>query len=126
MKILSPKNIRPVKGPYVHGLLIDPGKTWLLISGQVGIRPDGSYAEGLAEQTQIIWTNLREILEEGGMTVSDIVRMTSYLTSVDNCDEYRRMRFDFLGDHRPTSSAVVVAGLASPEFLVEVDVMAAK
>lgn len=126
MKSLNPKTIAPSKGPYVHGLLIDPGKTWLSISGQVGIRPDGSYAAGLVEQTHVIWANLTAILKEGGMEIGNIVKMNSYMTSPDYADDYRRMRFEFLGDHRPTSTALVVAALASPQFVIEVDVLAAK
>ena len=126
MKILNPRTVAPPGGPYVHGLLVDPGKTWLFVSGQVGIRADGSFAEGLVEQTRVIWTKLTDILNEGGMGVGNIVKMTSYLTSTAFTDEYRRMRFEFLGDCRPTSTALVVAGLAYPELLVEVDVIAAK
>ncbi|MEJ8572315.1 RidA family protein [Microbaculum marinum] len=126
MKILSPKTVAAPGGPYVHGMIIDPGRTWLSVSGQVGTKPDGSVAEGIVEQTRTAWTNLTEILKEGGMEIRDIVKVTSFLTSADFIGDYGRTRAEFLGDFRPTSTLLVVAGLASPEFLVEVEVLAAR
>jgi enamine deaminase RidA (YjgF/YER057c/UK114 family) len=126
MKILTPKNVATPRGPYVHGMIVDPGKTWLSISGQVGIRPDGTIPEGIVEQTRTVWANLAEVLKEGGMGIPNIVKMTSFLTSTDFIGDYNRIRAESLGDFKPTSTLLVVAGLASPELLVEVEVLAAK
>jgi 2-iminobutanoate/2-iminopropanoate deaminase len=126
MRILSPKSVAVPRGPYVHGMLLDPGKTWLSISGQVGIASDGTIPEGIAEQTRVAWTNLVEVLREGGMDVGNIVKITSFLVSSDDFGEYGRVRAAFLGDHRPTSTLLVIAGLASPELLIEVEALAAK
>lgn len=126
MKILAPKTVAKPAGPYVHGMVIDPGRSWLSVSGQVGIRPDGSIAEGIVEQTRVAWTNLTEVLKEGGMEITDIVKVTSFLTSADFIADYGRTRAGFLGDFRPTSTLLVVAGLASPQLLMEVEALAVK
>jgi len=126
MKILNPKTVAAPGGPYVHGMLVDPGKTWLSVSGQVGTRPDGTIAEGIVEQTRTAWTNLTEVLKEGGMEITDIVKVTSFLTSADYIPDYGAARAEFLGDFKPTSTLLVVSALALPELLVEVEVLAAK
>lgn len=114
------------RGPYVHGLLLDPGQTLLFVSGQVGIRADGAVGQGIAEQSQIVWENITEVLRLGGMGVTDIVKMTSFLVSPDYIKDYSAVRTGFLRDHRPTSTLLIVAGLASPDLLVEVEVIAAR
>ena len=126
MKILTPKTVAAPGGPYVHGMIVEPGRTWLSVSGQVGTRPDGTVAEGIVEQTRVAWTNLTEVLKEGGMEISDIVKVTSFLTSPDFIPDYGKTRAEFLGDFKPTSTLLVVAGLATPQLLVEVEVLAAK
>lgn len=126
MKTLHSDKLNTPRGPYVHGLLLEPNQRLLYVSGQVGIRPDGSTGNGIAEQSQIVWENLSEVLRLGGMKIADIVKMTSFVTSRDFVVDYGRVRMSFLGDHRPTSTLLIVAGLASPDLLVEVEVVAAK
>jgi enamine deaminase RidA (YjgF/YER057c/UK114 family) len=60
------------------------------------------------------------------MGLNDIVKMTSYLTRVENLAGFGAVRDRHLGDHHPTSTLLVIQALARPEFLVEVEVMAAK
>ena len=125
-KTLHSDNLNTPRGPYVHGLLLDPGRTLLFVAGQVGIRADDHIGCDITEQSKIVWDNILEVLRLGGMSVTDIVKMTSFLTSPDYIGDYGRVRAGFIGDHRPTSTLLIVAGLASPELLVEVEVIAAK
>lgn len=125
-KALHSDKLNTPRGPYVHGLLLDPGQRLLYVSGQVGIRPDGATGNGIVEQSQIVWENIAEVLRLGGMSVADIIKMTSFVTSRDFVADYGRVRLGFLGDHRPTSTLLIVAGLAGPDLLVEVEVIAAK
>lgn len=126
MKIIHSDGLNTPRGPYVHGLLIDPGRQWLFISGQVGIRADGTAGQGIAEQTEIVWQNIAEALRAGGMGIGDIVKITSFLTSAESIPEFGRVRLKHLGGHKPTSTLLVVAGLASPDLLVEVEAIAAR
>lgn len=126
MKALHSDKLNTPRGPYVHGLLLEPNQRLLYVSGQVGIRADGTTGSGIAEQSQIVWENISEVLRLGGMQITDIVKMTSFVTSRDFVSEYSGVRLGFLGDHRPTSTLLIVSGLASPDLLVEVEVVAAK
>jgi 2-iminobutanoate/2-iminopropanoate deaminase len=125
-KRLHSDKLSTPRAPYVHGLLLEPGQRLLFVSGQVGWRADGTVGKGIAEQSRIAWENIAEVLRLGGMGFNDIVKMTSFLTSPDYIKDYGAVRTSLIGDNRPTSTLLIVAGLASPDLLVEVEVIAAK
>ena len=60
------------------------------------------------------------------MTVADVIKVTQYLTRVEDIPAYAKVRSRFLGDERPTSMLLVIPQLVRPEFLVEVEIIAAK
>jgi 2-iminobutanoate/2-iminopropanoate deaminase len=93
----------------------------LVISGQVGMRPDGSVPDDLEGQMDVAWDNLIEVLREGGMTVADLVKVTTYVTVPGSVAVTRKIRQRKLGQHAPASTYLEVAGLASKQFLFEVE-----
>jgi enamine deaminase RidA (YjgF/YER057c/UK114 family) len=100
----------------------------LEISGQIGIHPDGRLAEGLADQLDLALANVDRALVAAGMTRANLLKITVYLT--ENTPEavatYRARRDAWVGDGEPPAATLlVVAGLASPALLVEVDAVAA-
>jgi len=66
------------------------------------------------------------VLARAGMSVHDVVKVTQYLRREDDIPAYAKVRARFLGDARPASMLLVVAALVRPEFLVEIEVCAAK
>jgi 2-iminobutanoate/2-iminopropanoate deaminase len=66
------------------------------------------------------------MLERAGMTVADIVKVTQYLTRAEDIAAYGKVRTRFLGDVRPAAMLLVIPQLVRPEFLVEVEIVAAK
>ena len=66
------------------------------------------------------------MLQQAGMTVADIVKVTQYLTRAEDIPAYGKVRTRFLGDVRPASMLLVIPQLVRPEFLVEVEIVAAK
>ncbi len=122
----NPTTIAAPLSAYSHGVVVASNAQWLYISGQVGMRPDGQLAEGIAAQTEQAWRNLIAILEDAGFGVGDIVRLNTYLTDPRYTADFRDIRDRFQGEHRPASTLIIVAGLASPEMLVEIEVVAAK
>lgn len=126
MKVHNPETIAPPIGAYVHGLEVPSGAQILYVSGQVGIGPDGSLPADITGQATITWSNVREILLSAGMDISNIVKVTAYLTDSDDLAAYGAVRTAVLGDHRPTSTLLFVPKLVKPELKVEVEVVAAK
>jgi len=90
------------------------------------MRPDGTTPAGIEAQTEAVWRNLSAIIASAGMGISDIVKVTTYLVNERDFPPMAATRAKVLGDHRPASTAVIVRALARPEWLIEVEVIAAK
>ena len=63
--------------------------------------------------------------EHNRLRISDVVKITHFITDPANLPAYNEVRANYLGESRPTSTLLVVAGLADPKFLVEVEMIAA-
>jgi reactive intermediate/imine deaminase len=100
--------------------------TWLLVSGQVALDADGRLVGpgDLRAQTRQVFENLRAILEANDATFDDVVRITTYLTSLDDLAGMREVRSEYLSSEPPASTAVQVAALVVPEAMIEVEVIA--
>jgi|SRR5262245_4450238 len=125
-KLHNPPTIADPIGTYSHGVEVPPNARWLYIAGQVGHKKDGSVPPTFEEQTEIAWQNIVEILNSAGMKVTDLVKITQYLTSLENFPRYAAVRAKFLAGHRPASTALVISSLVRPQYLVEVEAIAAK
>jgi 2-iminobutanoate/2-iminopropanoate deaminase len=113
-------------GFYSHATEVAPNARWLYISGQSGVRPDGSTPADFAGQAEQTFANLRTVLADAGMGVEDLVKVVLYLVRAEDLPELRRVRNAFLGDARPAQTLVRIAGLAVPGWLLEVEAVAAK
>jgi enamine deaminase RidA (YjgF/YER057c/UK114 family) len=126
MKSHTPPTIAPPAALYVHAMEVPANARWLFISGQVGMHPDGRPGATAREQAEIIWNNIATILASAAMDVTNIVKLTTYATAPDHLPALRQVRERVLNGHLPASTLLVVAALAKPEWLVEVEVYAAK
>ncbi len=106
---------------YSQAALIEGEGRRLVISGQVGLRPDGTPVAEAEDQMMQALDNLGAVLAAHGMGVGNLVKMTVFLTDPSQIPAWRRRRDAFLGGHAPTSTLLIVAGLASGSFLVEVE-----
>lgn len=124
----SPDTIASPFSQYSHGVQAPASARWLHVSGQVGNRPDGGIPEGVGAQTARAFDNIKAILGDAGMDMNDVVKVTVYLT----CDDaeaisaYREARDEAQGDALPASTLVVVTALAHPDWLVEIEAVAAR
>jgi len=126
MKIHNPPTIADPIGTYSHGVEVPPNARWLYIAGQVGMRKDGSVPPTVEAQTEVAWQNIVAILATAGMKVTDIVKMTQFLVNLEDFPKYAATRAKFLAGHRPASTGLVIRSLVKPEYLVEVEAVAAK
>jgi 2-iminobutanoate/2-iminopropanoate deaminase len=116
----------PFNNAYSHGIVIPPNARVLHTAGQIGARPDGSVPTQIEAQAEQLWMNLRAILDGAGMRVEDIVKLTAYIVGEENYAAYAAARGRHLGDHKPASTAVCVPRLLKPEWLLEVELVAAR
>jgi enamine deaminase RidA (YjgF/YER057c/UK114 family) len=112
-------------GAYSHAALVQDTARRLVMSGQVGLAPDGSLAADGAAQIDQALANLGTILAAHGMSPANLVKMTVFLTDATLIGAWRTARGAWLGGHAPASTLLIVAGLADPRFLVEVEAEAA-
>ncbi len=120
-RFFNPGRIAAPGSRYSHGVVHSARSHRLVVSGQVGMRADGTIAEGLEEQMDVAWDNFIEVLREGGMGVSDIVKIVTFVTVPGSVALARKVRMRKLGQHAPASTYLEVAGLASPQFLFEIE-----
>ncbi len=125
----QPDTVRPVRGKfegiYCHAVEIAAPARLLYLAGQIGLAPDGATRAGFAAQCHQAMDNVEALLTEAGMTTADILRVTYYLT--DPADlaaltEIRQARWS--SDEPPSVTTLVVAALAGPDLLVEIEVTA--
>jgi len=127
LKRFNPKKIAPPNSPsYHHGIEVPPNARWLSVAGQVGKDPDGKVPPSFEAQCENVWDNILAVLAEAGMGPQDIVKVTTFLTRKEDIAASRTVRDKKLGNIAPTSTLLVIAGLAAPEFLVEIEATAAK
>jgi 2-iminobutanoate/2-iminopropanoate deaminase len=121
----NPSAVAAPMSPYSHGVSIPAGTRIVQTAGQVGITKDGVTPPTVEEQLELIWTNTAAILDEDGLKLSDVVSIRGYIVNRDSLAAYRAAFRKYLGDVNPTSTLVVVKELVAPQFLVEIEVVAA-
>lgn len=123
----NPETVHKPLGMYSHTIKVPADAEWLVIAGQVGMNADGDIASGVKRQTEQALNNIQACLRANQMTEEHLVKLIIYLTDARHIEDMRAARSEVLGEGvRPTSTLVIVDGLAAPEFLVEVEAWAAK
>lgn len=125
-RIFNPPSVRRPFGNYNHGLLVSPGASLLVTSGQLGIGIDDRIPEGVSEQAELCFQAIASILEDAGMSFADVVRISGFVTRREDFGPYMAVRDRYTLDPKPVSTLIIVGGFTRPEFLVEVEVTAAK
>jgi enamine deaminase RidA (YjgF/YER057c/UK114 family) len=92
------------------------------VAGTAPIMPDAAAPpEGAYAQTRRCLEIIREALADAGASLANVVRTRAYATSGDIFDEFARAHGEVFADIRPASAFVVVAALADPRWLVELE-----
>ena len=126
IKLHTPTSIAAPASCYSHGAEAGPNARWLHVSGQVGTNADGTIAEGIEAQIHRVWQNTLAVLEEADMGVTDIVKVNTLLMDRAHLTMMREIRDSYLGDHPAASTLFIVAGLAHPDWLIEMETIAAQ
>jgi 2-iminobutanoate/2-iminopropanoate deaminase len=125
MRHITPKAIRPPFARYSYGVEIPAGHRILVCSGQLGIAPDDRVPASVEEQTHLCFRNIGAVLEEAGLTFAHLVRINAFVVGREHLKGYMSVRDHYIVDPPPASTLMIVSGFSRPEFLVEVEVIAA-
>ena len=123
---VNPAGVRAPFGRYSHGVAVPAGQRFVFTSGQLAIAADESIPETVTAQTELCFAHIAAILAGAGMGLSDIVRINAFVTDRAHMKDYMAVRDRLVSAPPPASTLVIVSGFTRPEFLVEVEVTAAK
>ena len=111
---------------YTHVVEVTgPAKT-VYISGQIAFDKDGKIvgAGDMKAQAEQVFKNLEAALGAAGAKFSDVVKMNTYVTDMEQAPAVREVRARYFGTTTPASTLVQVVKLARPELMIEVEVIA--
>ena len=122
MKVISTKKAPVAIGPYSQAIQVG---NLIYTSGQIPIDPEtGVFVEGgIKEQTRQSLTNVKAILEEVGLTMSNIVKTTVFMADMNDFAEMNSIYAEFFTEPYPARSAVAVKTLPKGA-LIEIEVIA--
>lgn len=127
----NPSRVAAPIGKYSHLTRVPAGSELLFIAGQVGNDPSGAIREGDSyAQTLAAFGNIRELLGSEGLGPANLVRLLSFVSGADALPGYYAARDETYAEWFPHAdypghSLAVVAALANPTVLVELEGWAA-
>jgi 2-iminobutanoate/2-iminopropanoate deaminase len=110
---------------YADGAEIARNHRILHISGQVGVRPDGTTARDFGEQCDQALVNLQAVLVAASMAPENIVKLTCFVVGDQPLSALYDARRRRLPNVSPAATTLIVQGLAAPEWLIEIEAVAA-
>ena len=124
------RNIQTDKAPpsfshYAQAVEVPANARTVYVSGQVGAELDGSVPDDMAKQHELAWKNVFAILNETGMSKTDIVDVFAIVTTRDGVKTFREVRDKMFEGHL-ASSTIMIGGLASADWKIEIAVRAAR
>lgn len=119
-------NVASQIGKYSDAIEVPPNARWLYTSGTPGLALGGHVPDDIAGQAEVAWAHIVNMLKQADMNVNDLVKVTHYLLHAEDIPVYVKVRTKFLGDARPASMLLIVPALVKPNFLLEVEAIAAK
>lgn len=125
-KIIQPKGLNDPRPRYSHGIIAEGGRL-LFIAGQTAMDKDGNVVGkgDIEAQTHQVYKNLTAVLEEAGGSFNNLVMTTTYIVDRKYREGYNKVRMQYYKQHSPTSTLVIITGLAHPDYLIEINAIAA-
>jgi reactive intermediate/imine deaminase len=123
----NPETVAAPIGTYSQAVRVETGDAvWISISGQIAIDREGNLVGrgDMRAQTRQVFEHLNAILEANGATFADVVKIGTYLTTLDDLAGMREVRGEYLTAEPPASTAVQVVALVVPDAMIEVDLLA--
>ena len=111
-KAHNPPSLHPPFSAYSLGMEVSGAERWLHLSGQVGVRKDGSVPPDAEGQMEECWAKIFAILDAAGMKKANMIKVTGYVTRSDDIGLFRQVRDRMMEGHEPASTLVVVASAA--------------
>lgn len=118
----APDAPKPLGG-YAQAVDVTGAQRMLFISGQIPVTPDGTVPTGFPAQCRLAWANVEAQLREAGMTLDNLVKLTTFLSDRQYGLENRAIRQEVLGERRPAMT-VIITGIFDAAWLLEIEAIA--
>ena len=120
---IQPADMADPRPRYTHGWRVG---NMVYVAGQLALDKDGKLVgpNDIAAQTRRVLENMRRVLETGGATMQDVVKVTVFVTDIRFREGYGEVRQQFFPANPPASTLVQVACLAVPGALIEIEAVA--
>ena len=121
---IAPPGMKDQRPRYTLGWRV--GQT-IYVAGQLPYDGNGNLV-GIGDikaQTRRVLENVRTVVEAGGGTMDDVVKLTVFVTDVRFREAYGEVRTEFFGPNPPASTLVQISNLAVPGALIEIEAVAA-
>ena len=119
--VIQPKSLNDPRPRYSQGILAEGGKL-LFIAGQTASDKEGNVVGkgDIKAQTRQVFQNIKAVLEAAGASLDNLVMTTTYITDRKYREGYNEVRRDMYKKDPPTSTLVIVTGLANEEYMIEI------
>jgi enamine deaminase RidA (YjgF/YER057c/UK114 family) len=123
----NPEGISKPFSNYSHVVTAEGAQKLVFCAGQVAADVDGKVLppDDFEAQAKMVMENLTKALAGGGAKLSDVVKITIYICNPHDVPKARNILKDYFGGHPPGSTLCVLRGLANPNFLLEIEAIAA-
>jgi len=123
----SPAKTHKPFANYSHVVTAQGASKLIFCAGQVAADPSGKVLppDDFAAQTKLVMENLTLALAEGGANLKDVVKVTIYVCNPHDVPKARSILQEYFGDDPPASTLCVLRGLANPNYLLEIEAIAA-
>ena len=124
---INPKTISKPFTNYAHVVTAENAKKLVFCAGQVAADVEGKVLppDDFGAQAKMVMQNLKNALAAGGAKLSDVTKVTIYICNPHDVPKARGILFDYFGKHPPGSTLCILRGLANPNFLLEIEAIAA-
>jgi len=118
---IQPKTSNDPRPRYSQGIVTEGGKL-LFIAGQTASDKEGNVVGkgDIKVQTRQVFANIKAVLEEAGGSLDNLVMTTTYITDRQYREGYNEVRRGIYKQDPPTSTLVIVKGLANADYLIEI------
>jgi 2-iminobutanoate/2-iminopropanoate deaminase len=120
---IDPDSVPPAEGGYAQGVRVSGVTDLLLISGQVPETSDGAIPDDFESQCRQAWANVISVLSAAGLTIANLLKVTTFLSDRCYAEANSRVRRAVLGEHRPALT-VVITGIYDEGWLLEIEALA--
>ena len=123
VNIINASSAPQPAGGYAQALEVVGAQRLLFISGQIPESVAGEIPADFPAQARLAWRNVLAQLEAAGMSMTNLAKVTVFLSSREFAMPNRVIRQEVLGSHSPALT-VIIAGIFDDRWLLEIEAVA--